>query len=67
METTLEHRIEDPRRQIRPFQDADESATAAVWRRAGLAAYRYLPTWQALTLEHACRVFHDVIRANCAI
>jgi hypothetical protein len=59
--------MEDPRRHIRQFQDEDEAATAAVWHRAGLAAYPYLPTWQAFTLEHARRVFHDVIRANCAI
>ena len=54
-------------REIRPFQDADEADTAAVWHRSGLAAYPYLPTWQALTLEAAQRVFHNVIRAQCAI
>jgi ribosomal protein S18 acetylase RimI-like enzyme len=67
MTTTLELRMDEPRRQIRPFQDDDEAATAAVWHRAGLAAYPYLPTWQALTIEHARMVFHDVIRASCAI
>jgi ribosomal protein S18 acetylase RimI-like enzyme len=67
VKTTLENRLEEPRRQIRPFRDEDEAATAAVWHRAGLAAYPYLPTWQALTLAHACRVFHDVILVNCAI
>jgi hypothetical protein len=59
--------MHDPHRAIRPFRDEDEPATAAVWHRAGLAAYTYLPTWQALTPEHARRVFHNVIRANCAI
>lgn len=59
--------MDNPRRHIRPFREEDESATAAVWHRAGLAAYPYLPTWQAFTLAHARRVFHDVIRANCAI
>jgi GNAT superfamily N-acetyltransferase len=58
---------ENERREIRPFQDADETDTAAVWHRSGLAAYPYLPTWQAMTLETAQRVFHDVIRAQCAI
>jgi GNAT superfamily N-acetyltransferase len=54
-------------RKIRPFQDADEIDTAAVWHRSGLAAYPYLPSWQALTLETAQWVFHNVIRAQCAI
>jgi len=52
---------------IRPFQDADEMDTAAVWHRSGLAAYPYLPTWQALTLEKARWIFHHVIRAECDI
>lgn len=38
-----------------------------VWQRAGLAAYTYLPTWQALTLETAFYVFRNVIRPRCAI
>ncbi len=59
--------MDEPRRRIRPFQDADEPAVAAVWHRSGLAAYPYLPTWQALTIEHARTVFHEVIRAECAI
>jgi len=59
--------MEDPLRHVRPFQDADEAAVAGVWHRAGLAAYPYLPTWQAFTLEHARQVFHDFIRPNCAI
>jgi len=59
--------MDDTRRRIRPFQDADEPAVAAVWHRAGLAAYPYLPTWQTLTPEQARRVFHEVIRVRCAI
>jgi hypothetical protein len=58
---------EGKRREVRPFQDADETDTAAVWHRSGLAAYPYLPTWQAMTLETAQWVFHNVIRAECAI
>jgi GNAT superfamily N-acetyltransferase len=54
-------------RAIRPFQDADETDTAAVWHRSGLAAYPYLPTWQAMTLETAQWVFRHVIRTQCAI
>ena len=58
---------EHKRRDIRPFQDADEADTAGVWHRSGLAAYPYLPTWQALTIETAESVFHNVIRAKCLI
>ena len=32
-----------------------------------MAAYTYLPTWQAFTLEQAREVFDRVIRPNCAI
>ena len=67
MTTPSEHRLDDARRQIRPFEDEDEAATAEVWHRSGLAAYTYLPTWQALTLEKAREVFHDVIRARCRL
>ena len=52
---------------IQPYQEEDESAVVTVWHRAGLAAYTYLPTWQAFTFEHAREVFRDVIRANCNI
>ena len=38
-----------------------------VWHRAGVAAYTYLPTWQAFTLEQAREVFGRVILPNCAI
>jgi len=50
---------------IRPYQAADEEAVVGVWHRAGLAAYTYLPTWQAFTLEQARKVFREVILANC--
>ena len=59
--------MDEPRRRIRPFADADEPAVAAVWHRSGRAAYPYLPTWQALTLAHARAVVRDVIRVECAI
>jgi ribosomal protein S18 acetylase RimI-like enzyme len=59
--------MDDPRRRIRPFRDEDEPAVAAVWHRSGRAAYPYLPTWQALTLEHAREVVRDVIRVECAL
>ena len=52
---------------IRAFQPGDEADVAAVWDRSGIAAYTYLPTWQALTLERAREVFDRVIRPNCAI
>jgi len=55
------------RRAIRQFEDADEDAVVGVWHRAGLVTYSFLPNWQALTLEHARTVFHDVIRSRCAI
>src|SRR4030042_830071 len=32
-----------------------------------LAAYPYLPTWQALTLETASTIFREIIRPKCAI
>jgi hypothetical protein len=32
-----------------------------------LAAYPYLPTWQAMTIERAQFVFHHIIRVQCAI
>jgi putative acetyltransferase len=54
-------------RLIRQFEDADEDAVVDVWHRAGEAAYRFLPTWQALTLEQAREVFHTVIRPRCTI
>jgi len=59
--------IEDRRRNIRPYQEADEAEVVQVWHRAGLAAYTYLPTWQALTLETASSIFREVIRPHCTI
>jgi len=56
-----------PRRCIRLFQDDDEMAVVRVWHRSGRAAYTYLPTWQALTIERARTVFHEVIRPRCTI
>ena len=52
---------------IRPFTDGDEPAVVGVWHRSGLAAYTYLPTWQAFTFDDASRVFRNVIRAQCAL
>jgi GNAT superfamily N-acetyltransferase len=52
---------------IRTFQPADEAEVVAVWHRSGTAAYTYLPTWQAFTIEEAWRVFAHSIRPNCAI
>jgi ribosomal protein S18 acetylase RimI-like enzyme len=54
-------------RTIRKFQPADEADVVAVWHRAGIAAYTFLPTWQAFTLEQARGVFARVIRPHCAI
>jgi len=57
----------DPRRAIRRFRDADEAEVVGVWHRSGLAAYTYLPTWQAFTIDQARWVFRNVIRPRCAI
>jgi ribosomal protein S18 acetylase RimI-like enzyme len=54
-------------RTIRTFQPADAANVVAVWHRAGLAAYTFLPTWQAFTLEQARGVFDRIIRPHCAI
>ena len=54
-------------RTIRTFQPADAAAVVAVWHRAGIAAYPFLPTWQAFTLEQARGVFDRIIRPHCAI
>jgi GNAT superfamily N-acetyltransferase len=59
--------IDDTRRSIRQFRDADEADVVGVWHRSGIAAYTFLPTWQALTIEHARTVFRNVIRAKCVI
>ena len=39
----------------------------AVWHRAGIAAYTYLPTWQAFTLEQARVVFREHVLSRCSI
>ena len=52
---------------IRPFEQGDEAAVVAVWYRLGRAAYQFLPSWQALTLEQADEIFRDVIRPRCDI
>ena len=54
-------------RTIRKFQLADEADVVAVWHRSGMAAYTFLPTWQAFTLEQARGVFERIIRPHCAI
>src|SRR5215475_5314682 len=54
-------------RTIRKFHPADEADVVAVWHRAGVAAYTFLPTWQAFTHEQARWVFDRIIRPNCAI
>ena len=59
--------MNDARTAIRLFKDGDEAAVIAVWHRSGLAAYSFLPTWQALTLERAGEVFRGVIRPRCSI
>ena len=52
---------------IRQFQEGDESAVVGVWHRSGQAVYTFLPTWQALTLEIAHKVFQEVVRPKCDI
>ena len=54
-------------RTIRKFQPADEADVVEVWHRAGIAAYTFLPTWQAFTLEQARWVFDNIIRPHCTI
>ena len=57
----------EPKPTIRPFQPADEAAVVSLWHKAGLAAYTYLPTWQAMTIETAQYVFHNIIQSRCKI
>jgi GNAT superfamily N-acetyltransferase len=57
----------DARRSIRQFREADEAEVVGVWHRSGIAAYTFLPTWQALTIEHAHWVFRNVIQITCVI
>ena len=51
--------------QIRPYLPTDESAVVGVWHRSGRAAYPFLSTWQAFTLEQAHCVFRNVIVPHC--
>lgn len=48
-------------RAIRVFTNDDLDDVVGVWHRSGLAAYTYLPLWQALTLDKASEVFSDAI------
>jgi GNAT superfamily N-acetyltransferase len=59
--------LNDASTAIRPFQDHDEAAVIGVWHRSGLAAYGFLPTWQALTLGRATQIFREVILPRCNI
>jgi len=59
--------IDHSHRTIRKFQPADAADVVEVWHRAGTAAYTFLPTWQAFTLEQAREVFDRIIRPHCAI
>lgn len=52
---------------IRRYEPIDETALAALWHRAGIAEYTYLPTWQAFSVQEAHRVFRDLIAARCEI
>ena len=52
---------------IRRFQDEDERAVVGVWFRSGKAAYTFLSSWQALTIEQAEAVFREIIRPRCDI
>lgn len=54
-------------RSIRPYQDADEADVVGVWHRSGIAAYTYLPTWQAFSLDQAVWVFQNIIRPGSEI
>jgi GNAT superfamily N-acetyltransferase len=59
--------MRDSARFVRPFEAGDESAVVGVWYRSGRAAYTFLPTWQAFTVENAHAVFRNVIRPKCDI
>jgi hypothetical protein len=50
-----------PHRLIRAFRETEKAEVVGVWYRAGIAAYTYLPTWQAMTLGTATWVFENVI------
>jgi GNAT superfamily N-acetyltransferase len=59
--------MSDSGRFVRPFEASDESAVVGVWYRSGRAAYTYLPTWEAFTVEDAQAVFRNAIRPKCDI
>ncbi len=59
--------MNDAHTSIREFQDVDEPAVVGVWHRSGQAAYTFLPTWQTFTLDHAGKIFREVIRPNYKI
>lgn len=46
---------------IRLARQNETESIAALWHRSGIAAYHYLPTWQAFTSNEARRVFRTVI------
>lgn len=52
---------------LRAYRPDDANAVAALWHRAGRAAYPYLPTWQAFGASDARAVFHEAIAAVCEI
>jgi ribosomal protein S18 acetylase RimI-like enzyme len=52
---------------IRRFHAGDEEAVVRVWYRSGRAAYTFLPSWQALTLDVAGQVFRETIQPRCDI
>jgi ribosomal protein S18 acetylase RimI-like enzyme len=47
--------------EIRSYKSADEALVAAIWHRAGLDEYSYLPRFLALTSDAARKVFAEVI------
>jgi len=47
--------------------DYDISTVAAVWYRAGIDAYPYLPGWQNMTPELALEVFCQHIAPHCDV
>jgi len=53
--------------QILPYQPADAAQVTAVWHRAGLDEYDYLPEFQALTATAALRVFESVIVPDATV
>lgn len=47
--------------EIKPYRSTDEALVAAIWHRAGLDEYSYLPRFLALTPAVARKVFAEVI------